>query len=153
MKDNHRDEEAKFQQELAKWLKQSIAYVKKKGYDLSPNAITRYQEFFDKQAGYREGKNSFEELRAIPDDTVMAARVWASYENNKIWDTEKAEEEAERQRIQRTWTNLNTLENRLSKEDEDLQGMIAELKEDITILFTRIEEDHFYKYLNDDELE
>lgn len=158
MDNTYNKEKEVFQRELTARLKKPLSYIKEKGYDLSDKWIARYQEFFDKQAGYREGKNSFEELRAIPKEVMMAARCWAQHETNKRWDAERAREQAEQDCINRIGVNLSTVDKTLSrqrKENHPLQRALAELKEDIDHLAALVRKDHHYIYmvngLNEDE--
>lgn len=152
MGDIHKKEEEAFQQELTIWLKKPLSYIKEKGYGLSEEAIARYQKFFDKQAGYREGRNTFEELRAIPKEVMMAARCWAQHETNKQWDAEQIREQAEQDCIDRVTFNLSIIVEALSEQaakNRPLQKALKELKKDTTQFAKLVQQDHRYMYMVD----
>ena len=144
-------EEEAFQQDLAVWLKKPLSYIKNKGYNLSDEWVAHYQEFFDIQDGYREGNNTFEELRAITDEVMMAARCWAQLETKKQWNAERVREQAEQDCIDRIAINLTLVNEALSEQaakDRPLQKALKELKNDTAQLAKLVQAEHLYKHLS-----
>ena len=156
MKDSQLEEKESFQEKLATWLDQPLSYVKEKGYDLSEEWIARYQEFFDKQSGVAQGKNTWEEVKAIPREIVRAARTWRRWQIDQHWDTETAKELAEQDCIDRVAINLSIVDKALAKQaakDSRLQKVLIELKKDTNQLTTLVVGHHHYRYLVDDPLD
>lgn len=152
MENTCQKEEEAFQQDLTIWLKRPLSYIKEKRYNLSEEAIARYQEFFAKQAGYREGRNTFEELRTIPREVMMATRCWAQHKTNKRREAERTREQAEQDCIERVVINLSLVSEVLSEqasENRPLQKALKELNNDTTRLAKLVQQDHRYMYMLD----